>query len=501
MKSLKDKRILIYQQRGWGTSIGHFLAEHLQSEGSKLAALTLKKTTDQYIREQKEVHYEMIVNKDAIMEDPEAYLAGDRYSMEEICNDLGIDSIWPIIQTLRNHVRSYEDKYYFKYVQNLSDEDILLFAQAMYKCVKKLFSEFKPDAVISYNYVALPHIMLNLYAAKRGVPMMAFTDCKVKGVYLLTNSYLSKTGAFYDRVDELNEGKDDSLNRPKARQYIDEFRKEFKIPDYELGRNQKQTFVKRIKYHLKPYADIYRFYRYPQENFLKNIGVTIDYRPPRIIIRDYLAHTRNKRFEENFPYYKFEPGKKYAYFPLHVQPEASIDLASPFYNNQIDLARQFALALPGDYILVVKAHPASAGRRSPSIYEKLERTPNVKLLDYRMSSEDVLKNVDIVLSINGSSMAEAGFLNKPSIQVGDLGTTQKLPNVTRHTDLTTLSSKIKEVLSKPLSGKEYEMRLENYVAAAYDTGFPAHYMSEFKTQEEREGLWLVYKKELMRVLS
>jgi hypothetical protein len=115
MSNLKGKRILILQQRRWGEYVGSFLADQLEKEGCILTALTLKRTTDKHIREETKAHYETIVGNDVVMEDPLRFLGNDRYSMQEICDDLGIDTIWPIVITLRNHVRSYGEKYYYSY--------------------------------------------------------------------------------------------------------------------------------------------------------------------------------------------------------------------------------------------------------------------------------------------------------------------------------------------------------------------------------------------------
>jgi hypothetical protein len=398
-------------------------------------------------------------------------------------------------------VRSYGEKYYYSYLRKLPDEEILLYVQAVYKYIKILIDKFGADAILSLNYVALPHIMLNLYAAKRGIPMIAVTDSKVRGIYIFVNGYRDDTGEFYDRVDVLNSGKITSDNKKKAQEYIAQFRDKFINPDY--SKKKKGGLWPRLKYHLKPYALMFNFYRYPQINGMKNLGITIDYCPPRIIFRDYLAHTRNRFFLEHFAYDQVIGKKKYAYFPLQFQPESNIDAMSPYYNNQLDLARQFALALPGDYVLAVKEHPEMVGLRSLSFYKKLSRTPNVHLIDHRIPSEEVLKSAGVVLSINGTAIAEAAFLNIPAIQVGDLGTTQKLPNVVRHTDMTTLSQKIKQVLATPQSGNEYERRLENFVAAAYDTGFyhSFDYAESMRNEGYRTQLWQVYKKELLRVLK
>lgn len=497
---LKGKRVLILLQRRWGASIGIELARRLQQEGCKIAALTLKPSTDKHVRMQSDVHFDMIINNDAVMEDPEGYLAGDRYTTEEICAALGVDTIWPIVITLRNYVRTYDEKYYYSYLQKFPDEETLIFVQAVYKYIKKFFDEFKPDAIVALNFVTLPHIMFNLYGAKKGVPMIAVTDCKVKGLYIFSESYRDDKGAFYDRVDELNQGKSQSENKEKAKAYIAEFRHEFKRPEYTFS-SEDRSFWKTVKHHLKPLAEIFWFYRYSGANRVKRLGVTIDYRPPRTILRDYFAHMRNKHFVDHFAYAPLEKTEKYAFFPLQFQPESNIDAISPFYNNQLDLARMFALALPGDYTLVVKEHPAMAGLRSPSFYKKLTRTPNIRLIDYRISSEEVLRGAGIVLSISGTPISEAAFLCKPAIQVGDLGTTQKLPNVVKHTDMTTLSSKVKEVLAMPCGGEDYERKLENFVAAAYDVGFPVGYYANWDmSQVDFNDIWERYRDELLRSL-
>ena len=58
MSALQGKRILIFQQRGWGKTIGRFLAKKLYDEGCYLAALTSKRSTHELIVEQPNVKYE-----------------------------------------------------------------------------------------------------------------------------------------------------------------------------------------------------------------------------------------------------------------------------------------------------------------------------------------------------------------------------------------------------------------------------------------------------------
>ena len=180
-----------------------------------------------------------------------------------------------------------------------------------------------------------------------------------------------------------------------------------------------------------------------------------------------------------------------------------MDVAAPFFNNQIEIARLAAQSLPDDYTLVVKDHPEMAELRPPSYLEKVLRTPNVKLIDYRVPSKKVLERASLVISPNSTTIVEAVFLKKPVIQLGDLGTTQMLPGVIKHTDMRTLSKKIKEALTMNTDNPEYERRLENFVASAYDAGFDVDYFGAWESgrKDEYDTIWDAYKKELCRALK
>lgn len=235
---------------------------------------------------------------------------------------------------------------------------------------------------------------------------------------------------------------------------------------------------------------------------MPSLGATIDYKPPRIILRDFFANRRYKKFAQNFPYHPLEKLGKFIYFPLQFQPEATIDVQAPYFSNQLETARLVAMSLPGDYTLAVKEHPAMVGHRSPSYLDKFARTANVTLIDHRISSGEVFKQADLIVSPSSTSIAEAAFYNKPAIQLGDLGTTLKLPNVFKHSDMPTLPQKIKEVLKIDLQTPDYERRLENYVAAAYDTGFDFDYFGVWYhgEKEDLEKLWQIYRRGILNEL-
>lgn len=503
MNELKGKKILIFQQRTWGLHIGHFLAKNLQAEGCRLAALTFKRSTHEFVMNQTEVRYDLVINNDEIMDSPADFLRDDDITLAEVCRELGIDSVWPLAASLRNQVRSYGDKYYFGFKQNVSDDEIVDYIKVVYKFIKKFFIEFKPDIILAPNFVTLPHIMYNLYAKKRGVTMVGFADSKVSGIYVFTHSYIEDAGPFIERIDKLNSNQAETKNLEKAREYIKKSRNKLVQPGYIVKNSPKESWARRMRHELAPWRLIFLWYYKRPVNHLLSQGITPDYRPPRIILRDHFCQKRYKKYMLSRDYFPLEKIDKCVYFPLQFQPEATIDVIAPYFNNQIEAARLVAMSLPDDFVLAVKEHPGMVGLRPPSYIEKIARTPNVKLVDYRISSETMLKKCDLVVSMSGTTLAEAAFFRKPAIQLGNLAITLKLPNIFKHSDMTTLSKRIKEVLTFNLETDEYDRRLENYVAAAYDTGMDFDYMALWfygGTDKDMEVLWQSYHYEIERIL-
>ena len=506
MSDFKGKKILIFQQRGWAINVGHFLAKKLQAEGCELAALTLRRTTHNFIISQQDVNYKKILNVDEIIENPHKFIKEDDLTLEKICAELNLDSVWGLLQSNRLLVRSYGDKYFYSFSQNVSDKYIADYVKAYYSAVKNFLEEFRPDLIITAAAIYDGHAFLHLLAKKYDIPVVALTDAKVTDYYFFTYSYKNDNGEFFDRVDALNEKRVETANREKASRYIRDFRDNFFQTEcavrWEMNK-KKKSFIQKIKWEISPYKQIAGWYlKKRRKNFIKNVGPTTDCRPPRIIWRDFYAQKKYLKFARNFDYYPLEKIGNCVYFPLQYQPEATIDLFAPYFNNQLDLARQIAMSLPGDFCLVVKPHPGMAGIISPSYIKKLNRTPNIKIVDYRLSGKDVLKKAKLVLSPNSTTLAEAAFFHKPAIQFGDLGTTLKLPNVQKHTDMTTLSKKIKEMLNLNLDTPEYNRRLENYVAAVYDVGFKFKYAILWRNNEgDKEFFWQIYKKEIKRILT
>ncbi len=104
-----------------------------------------------------------------------------------------------------------------------------------------------------------------------------------------------------------------------------------------------------------------------------------------------------------------------AYYPLHVQPEASIDVLGSHVSDQLGLVKSLRRALPFDTTLVVKEHPNFLGLKNIAFFRALQRIPGVKLLHHEVSNFDIYRRASIVFTVSGTSGLEAALLGIPAV--------------------------------------------------------------------------------------
>jgi len=114
---------------------------------------------------------------------------------------------------------------------------------------------------------------------------------------------------------------------------------------------------------------------------------------------------------------KIKKDERFIYFALHSEPERGLLIPSPFYNNQLSVIENVAKSIPIGYKLYVKEHPAQGifGWRKPSWYKELMQLPNVELIHPDVSTNELLENCSLTVSIGSTIGLEGAFFNKPGI--------------------------------------------------------------------------------------
>lgn len=131
---------------------------------------------------------------------------------------------------------------------------------------------------------------------------------------------------------------------------------------------------------------------------------------------------RGVRFQEALQ------GERFILYPLHKQPESSVDVLGDFYSDQLNLIKQIVRSLPVGYKLYVKEHSNAIGDRPISFYREVEKLPNTKLISPMADSFHLLKLTSLVVTVSGTMAYEAGLLGKPAITFSDMFFS-KLPSV------------------------------------------------------------------------
>jgi hypothetical protein len=114
------------------------------------------------------------------------------------------------------------------------------------------------------------------------------------------------------------------------------------------------------------------------------------------------------------------PGGAFAFFGLHMQPEASVDVWAPFFSNQIRVVELVSKSLPPTYKLMVKLHQSDVSNYSPEYLSALDKFPGVELVSPYADTREFVERAALVFSVQGTMGLEAAMLRKPVIMFGNI---------------------------------------------------------------------------------
>ena len=498
--NLKKKRILLVMQRDWGTRHGFEIAKKLNENEAEISALVFKKSTEGYIRIQNEVNFQHIINESEIEKNYKKIVKESNYTIKELLVDFGIDSIWETAFTLRQKSLSRKKKYPFSYEQSCTDDEIKEYILAYAYKIKIFFIQFKPELIISYNFGDIRHLLLNKIANKNKTPMFCMSDTKVQNIHTFFYDINMSKSFFHSKLKKLNDKKVQSKNSEKAIKYIKESRDKLKLPLHVKSLNlDKSIFDKSDLIIL--IKKIIRNLKLNSKELKESETQEVKY-----LIRDFIQKKINTYQLRKFRYDKLEDIGKFVFFPLQHYPEAQLGLLNTIHENQLNSAKIIARFLPNNLTLVVKNHPYNYEWRSRSFLMKLKNTPNVKVIDHKISNFEVYKKMDYLVSPGGTAIFEAALEKKPAIQFGSLEIMNDLPNFFLLKNLEDISELIKLIDANFLVIKlndDYERKIINYVSSAYENGHDSTiYESDLRNNKANmDYIWNVYLREIKKIFK
>jgi len=110
--------------------------------------------------------------------------------------------------------------------------------------------------------------------------------------------------------------------------------------------------------------------------------------------------------------------KKGIFVALHMEPEATLLMYSPWLRNQVEFVRLLSVCSPIGTMIYVKENPKMIGVRDVSYYTQLSEIPNVILVSDEIESSELISKTSITASVCGTVTIEAFLLGKPTITLG-----------------------------------------------------------------------------------
>ncbi len=390
---------------------------------------------DFLLNKQRDIKYQRIgLNQDILWraqtEPPDmAFLA----RMER---ELGVDTLW--------RLRDAE-----RWIPHYTYEQVLSAMTLMLKYFEREFTENRPDAVFGFTTATMYGLACFYMAHRFGIPCFEMTNTRLRERYVIEDQ---AAGTEFPHVNaryaELMAGRDDQSLLPEAKRYIERFREAPARADgmkrvLEISSSRGSLHVRRL-WSLARITYWYYFGHYKNDpeqlHPLKQVLDTL-----RLVVRQ--RRLRSGVFERPLP------GERYAYYPMHLQPEATTAVLSPFWVDQLALIENLARSLPVGMRLYVKEHMPMLGYRPHRDYERLKGIPNVRLMHPGLSPHDLIRNAEIVLTITGTAGIEALLLGTRVITFGDVFY-NVVPRIRRCRAIGDLPTMIRETLAAPLGDDE-----------------------------------------------
>jgi Capsule polysaccharide biosynthesis protein len=339
------------------------------------------------------------------------------------------------------------------YRRRFSDDQLLCILQRGLKAMERLFDDLKPDVVVSFICVTMLDYLAYLFARARGIRVLNLRPTRIGDRVSLSSRLNDPSPELAQAYSEIVGGRL-TPHTETARAYIRRVREDH--GRYEgVVRPSNRPVMK---------ANVARLGRLG--GLATAIGNYLKYRRSVAASDNHASATRSM-LRHDYVSEADLKSMRFAFFPLHTEPEVSLLVYGRPYVNQIEIIRMLAMSLPADMVLVVKEHPWMVGKRSLGAYRKMLEIPRVRLAEPSLEARTLVQHSALVSVVTGSVALEAAMLGKAVITFGDCPY-NLLPDhmVRRCDDPRRLPQLVRHALE--LSRPD-DPALEAYVAAVYET--------------------------------
>jgi len=339
---------------------------------------------------------------------------------------------------------AYSERIFYKFniYHKFKSDEILEIFEKECKFFEKVLDEAQPNFLI-IKMVDYHHgLLLCKMCESKGIKILTMSPTRFANRYMITE----EAGLLDSKYKiEYDETKNKSLE--ELRNDI----KKYSIQAVQHGKKYKSSKKIQLK------ASLYFFLKVCNDNYRKHILHTGRTRfsvlknETKLIFNKYFRYRLLNKIARK----EIKKGEKFVYFALHSEPERGLLIPSPFYNNQFSVIENVAKSIPVDHKLFVKEHPVQGifGWREPRWYKDLIKLPNVELIHPHVSTNELLENCSLTVSIGSTIGLEGAFFNKPGIVFTDV-IYSILNSIVKINNFTEMPEKIKSLLNTDISINE-----------------------------------------------
>jgi len=366
-------------------------------------------------------------------------------------DNIGIEKEYNILNLREIFIRE-------KVSYNRKDEEKLYKTTFIYlKILDYILKECQPKCVIQELGDFVANKCVYYASLKNKVNHIFYEPSPFKGrIFFTLNNYyvdipqdILNQEFDYEIQKEVKRYQDDYLTKGEM---VIPFKDKYSFGDATVSRFVNLEYFRRLK------RKIFHKYLVKKEEEYNEIFWVIRYTLLRLFRRKILSLCYSKVNNE-----------KYIYFPLHVPFDIQITTRSNLFYNQIAFVEYLARIIPYGYKLYIKEHPASVGGYSFwGIRNLLREHNNVRLIHPIFSSYHLIKNAELIISINSKVGFEALVQGEKVLVVGDAF--YKGKGVTYDVDnLKNLQEKLIQALDSHPPDKN---KIFKFLCAAYKWSYP-----------------------------
>jgi len=333
------------------------------------------------------------------------------------------------------------------------------YVAGLYFFLDQVLAQTKPNCVFLYAVAGAPALCLAKMCKVRKIFFARFQTIRIGDYYTIDEDIKGRLHNIARTYHTASNGQLELAQyKVQARQFLEEYRANPLQPGYTIQTKKyfpwKKTARALFQTISTPFSSNISFHE--KKNKIQKLWYVA-----LTIWRQ--AFTSDKFFSSCIP-----RKDKFVFFPLHVEPEASTMVISPYHTDQISVIEALAKSAPANMLVVVKEHGPMLGKRPPNFYKTISRIPRVVLLGPDHSSLSIIRKASLVAVITGTAAWEAMLLKKPALVIGDSPFLAIGQGVLHEPCLANLPHAIPTALALPPVTDE---ALEIYLAACFAESF------------------------------